>query len=107
MVHSDEKPIATTTGEPSTQTGPVEIGSPSTAPPVTRIADEHLRNEGAFRPVYDGEDDPVEVEILERVPAPNSEFDTGHILITRPEWTEPKKAQPGNVRVDVEADFEC
>ena len=55
----------------------------------------------AFRPVYTALDEDLEVEIVKHVSAENSPHQFGHVLISRPEWDEPKKALPQNVRVDV------
>lgn len=54
-----------------------------------------------FRAVYTGFDEDIEVEIVERVPASESEHKFGHAVIDRPEWDETKVALLQNIRVDV------
>jgi hypothetical protein len=73
---------------------------------VKRILDEQERNEGAFRPVYTLFHRDIEVRLVEQVPAVEAHCDHGHVVITRPEWDEPRNALPQNVEVRVEEDFE-
>jgi len=90
----------------STQQAP-RIGSPNltnTHGPesdVEPIDTSDGDSEPTFRAVYTGFDDDLEVELVERVPATESEHQFGHAIIDRPEWDEPKKALLQNIRVDV------
>lgn len=95
-----------TTEQPSSTQQAPQIGSPNLTnahepdadvKPIEASGDP----EPTFRAVYTGFDDDLEVEVVERVPATESEHQFGHAIIDRPEWDEPKQALLQNVRVDV------
>jgi hypothetical protein len=54
-----------------------------------------------FVPVYTGLETDVEVELIKRVPASESDRRFGHAIIDRPEWDNPRKTPLQNIRVDV------
>jgi hypothetical protein len=75
---------------------------------VKRIRDPSRRNAGAFRPLYSEADaeNEVEVELLREVSAEKSKTGERYVLIDRPDWTEPKRAQPDEIRVITEDAFQ-
>lgn len=77
----------TNTHQPDSEVKPIEAATDDSDEP--------------FRAVYTGFDDDFEVEVVERVPASESEHQFGHAIIDRPDWDESKKALLQNLRVDV------
>jgi hypothetical protein len=77
----------TNTHKPDSEVRPIEANDDDADP--------------TFRAVYTGFDEDVEVELIKRVPASESEHQFGHAIIDRPEWDDSKKALLQNVRVDV------
>lgn len=108
MSQSQTEPACTRDSDASdVRTGPIDIDFDSRpGSQVNRIENETERNEGTFKPVYTALGEDIEVELLSRVPAAKSPHENGHLVITRPDWEEPRVALPQNVRVDIEDDFE-
>lgn len=112
MSQSQSERVDTTeSGVSDVQTGPIDIGSDfefdsRCGSDVKRISDESERNDGVFRPIYTALDEDIEVELVTRVNRENSPHENGHLVITRPEWDEPRDALPQNVRVETEADLQ-
>jgi len=50
---------------------------------------------------FTGFAEPIEVEIVKRVPPEQSMNDLGHILIDHPQWDSPRVALPENIRAEI------
>ncbi|MHC3381665.1 hypothetical protein [Haloarcula sp. H-GB5] len=93
------------------QTGPINIGSDfdfdsRCGSDVKRISDKSERNDGVFRPIYTALGEDIEVELITRINQENSPYKNGHLVITRPNWDEPREAPPQNIRIETEADLQ-
>ena len=50
---------------------------------------------------FTGFHEPIEVEIVKRVPPEQSMNDIGHVLIDHPEWERPRVALPENIQAKI------